>query len=106
MAKAAPKAKKPAVKAKPKEEKPASAKTGKSAKAEPKTAKPAAREGAAKTAKAPQKAPGRSTKAKAGKSKGSQLQCDECGLVVTIDEECDCAVCDVICCGSEMSFRQ
>lgn len=36
-------------------------------------------------------------------SKGDQLSCDVCGMVLTVDESCGCTdVCDVICCGEQM----
>ncbi len=103
MAKTAPKVKKPAAKAKS-TEKPEVGKVAKPAKA---AAKPAAKEGAAKAAKAPaKKAPAKGARRKATRAKGNQLQCDACGLVVTIDEECGCAMCDIICCGEEMTPRR
>ena len=34
--------------------------------------------------------------------KGEYLSCDECGLVVVVDEACGCAVAEVICCGEPM----
>jgi len=37
---------------------------------------------------------------------GDQLYCDVCGVVVTVDEACGCAACDIICCGSQMQPRQ
>jgi hypothetical protein len=35
--------------------------------------------------------------------KGDYLSCNECGLVVTIDEACGCATADIICCGEPMA---
>lgn len=34
--------------------------------------------------------------------KGEKYKCEECGVVVTIDDECGCAACDLICCGAPM----
>ncbi|OPY76127.1 MAG: hypothetical protein A4E65_03260 [Syntrophorhabdus sp. PtaU1.Bin153] len=35
--------------------------------------------------------------------KGDAYQCGICGLVVTVDEACNCVdACDIICCGEEM----
>lgn len=30
------------------------------------------------------------------------FECAECGLVVSIEEECDCNICDLLCCGVPM----
>jgi hypothetical protein len=41
-----------------------------------------------------------------GLKKGSQLVCNECGLVLMVDEACGCdEFCDVICCGEPMIMR-
>ena len=68
---------------------------------------------AAKKAPAKKKAAPAKKKASASKSKkapakkaGSQLYCEECGIVLTVDEACDCGACDIICCGEEMQIRQ
>jgi len=116
MAKEAPKAKKPAAKA---------AQTKAVASAAPKAAKAAAKpaakigkkEGvkAPKTAKAAgkvvpaaaKKAPAKSARAKAKKvSKGDRLYCEVCGLVVSIDDACGCAACDIICCDTQMQAKK
>ena len=34
--------------------------------------------------------------------KGEKYKCEKCGLVVTIDSDCSCAVCDLICCGEPL----
>jgi len=34
--------------------------------------------------------------------KGAKYKCENCGLVVVVDEECGCAACDLICCGVQM----
>lgn len=50
------------------------------------------------------------TSEKVGKKtmkKGEAYQCDVCGLVVTVDEECNCVdSCDVICCGEGMKPKK
>jgi hypothetical protein len=48
------------------------------------------------------KAPG-----KAATMRGDAYICEECGLIVTVDEMCDCVdVCDIICCGESMTFKK
>lgn len=40
-------------------------------------------------------------------TKGSSYACEVCGLVVSVDEVCDCVdVCDIICCGKPMKERK
>jgi len=34
--------------------------------------------------------------------KGAKYKCEECGLVVVVDEACECATCDLICCDEPM----
>ncbi len=34
--------------------------------------------------------------------KGDKFTCDVCGLVVAVDETCDCAVGEIICCDTPM----
>lgn len=34
--------------------------------------------------------------------KGAKYKCEECGVVMVVDEECDCVPCDLICCGAPM----
>ena len=34
--------------------------------------------------------------------KGEKYKCEECGLVVLVDEDCGCAVCDIVCCDVPM----
>ena len=31
-----------------------------------------------------------------------KLRCNVCGLVVIVDKECGCEVCDLICCGQQL----
>jgi len=35
--------------------------------------------------------------------KGDYLSCNECGLVVVVDEACGCAMAEVICCDEPMA---
>ncbi len=36
-------------------------------------------------------------------TKGQSYACEVCGLVVTVDEDCECTdSCEIICCGQEM----
>jgi hypothetical protein len=34
--------------------------------------------------------------------KGEKYKCEKCGVVVTVDENCDCVACDLVCCGVPM----
>jgi hypothetical protein len=36
------------------------------------------------------------------KRKGEKYKCEECGLVVVVDDACGCSECDLICCGAAM----
>ena len=36
------------------------------------------------------------------KKKGDKYKCDECGLVVVVEDVCGCEDCDVVCCGAPM----
>ena len=36
------------------------------------------------------------------KKKGEKYKCDECGLVVLVEDACGCEDCDVICCSVPM----
>jgi len=31
--------------------------------------------------------------------KGTRYKCDDCGIVVMVEDECGCTACDLICCG-------
>ncbi len=43
---------------------------------------------------------------KSGTSKGSKYTCDECGIVVSVEEACGCVdVCDLVCCGEPMKQK-
>ncbi len=49
----------------------------------------------------------KSAQKKTGTSKGSKYTCNECGIVVTVDEVCNCVdVCDLICCGEQMQPKK
>ena len=38
-----------------------------------------------------------------GLKKGSKLRCEDCGLVLVVNDPCCCGeACDVICCGEQM----
>jgi hypothetical protein len=34
--------------------------------------------------------------------KGEKYECEKCGVVVTVDENCNCVACDLMCCGAPM----
>lgn len=34
--------------------------------------------------------------------KGAKYKCEECGVVVVVDEPCGCEPCDLVCCGVPM----
>jgi hypothetical protein len=34
--------------------------------------------------------------------KGEKFKCEECGLIVLIEDPCGCEPCDLICCGEQM----
>jgi hypothetical protein len=36
------------------------------------------------------------------KKKGEKYKCDECGLVVLVQDACGCEQCDIVCCGAPM----
>ena len=38
----------------------------------------------------------------AKKKKGQRWKCGECGLVVVIDEPCECVSCELVCCDVQM----
>lgn len=39
----------------------------------------------------------------AKKAKGAKYKCEECGLVVVVDEPCECVpTCELVCCGAPM----
>jgi hypothetical protein len=36
------------------------------------------------------------------KKKGEKYKCEECGLVVVVDDACGCSACDLTCCSEPM----
>ncbi len=36
------------------------------------------------------------------KKKGEKYKCDECGMVIVVEDACGCEDCDVVCCGAPM----
>jgi hypothetical protein len=34
--------------------------------------------------------------------KGAKYKCEECGVVMVVEDPCGCAPCDVVCCGVPM----
>jgi len=45
--------------------------------------------------------------AKKSTVKGQALECQVCGLAVTVDEDCGCIeTCDIICCGEPMKAKK
>jgi hypothetical protein len=38
----------------------------------------------------------------AKEKKGNKYKCEECGVVVVVDEPCGCEPCDLVCCGVPM----
>ncbi len=36
------------------------------------------------------------------KKKGERYKCDQCGLILLVEDECGCEDCDVFCCGVPM----
>jgi hypothetical protein len=36
------------------------------------------------------------------KKKGEKYKCEECGLVVLVEDVCGCEDCDIVCCGAPM----
>ncbi len=34
--------------------------------------------------------------------KGDKFECDECGLVVLVEDPCGCEPCEIVCCGEPM----
>jgi hypothetical protein len=73
----------------------------------PKGSAVATKKVAAKKPVVKKKAPAGKTKSRAVTSKGDLYICEECGLIVTVDEMCDCVgVCDIICCGEPMRLTK
>jgi hypothetical protein len=36
------------------------------------------------------------------KKKGEKYKCEECGLIVLVEDPCGCAACELVCCGEPM----
>jgi hypothetical protein len=36
------------------------------------------------------------------KKKGERYKCDDCGLVVLVEDPCGCETCELVCCGKPM----
>jgi len=34
--------------------------------------------------------------------KGDKYQCEDCGLVILVEEPCDCETTEIVCCGEPM----
>jgi hypothetical protein len=34
--------------------------------------------------------------------KGDKYECEDCGLVLLVDEPCGCEPCEIVCCGTPM----
>ncbi|MGQ9583416.1 MAG: hypothetical protein ACUVV6_07895 [Thermoplasmatota archaeon] len=49
----------------------------------------------------PERKKGRRSDAGKG-GKKPRMRCEECGLVVVVEDPCSCASCDLICCGRPM----
>ena len=52
-------------------------------------------------------APPKKAAAKKNAVKGQSLECEVCGLAVTVDEDCGCVeACDILCCGEPMKAKK
>ncbi len=40
------------------------------------------------------------------KKKGEKYECPDCGMVVIVDDCCECDECDVVCCGVPMELME
>jgi Desulfoferrodoxin, N-terminal domain len=36
------------------------------------------------------------------KKKGEKYKCEDCGLIVVVEDDCGCEECDIVCCGAPM----
>jgi len=36
------------------------------------------------------------------KKKGERYQCEDCGLVILVEDPCGCESCEIVCCGEPM----
>ncbi len=39
---------------------------------------------------------------KLAKKKGERYECEECGMIVVVEDECGCDECDIVCCETPM----
>ncbi len=37
---------------------------------------------------------------------GAKYACGDCGLLVTVDQDCDCPTVDLVCCGTPMKKKR
>lgn len=35
-------------------------------------------------------------------AKGDRYECDECGMIVLVEDACGCSACDLVCCSVPM----
>jgi len=38
--------------------------------------------------------------------KGDRYECESCGVVLIVDNACECSACDVVCCGAPMKLTK
>lgn len=48
--------------------------------------------------------PGKKNRPASKAKKGDKYKCEECGLVVIVEDPCCCDVCGIVCCGEEMEL--
>jgi len=39
-------------------------------------------------------------------AKGKKYKCEKCGVIVTVDSDCSCTVCDLVCCGAPLKEKK
>jgi hypothetical protein len=54
----------------------------------------------------PKKKPAAKPAAKSASRVGAKFSCVDCGLIVTVDQDCGCAVVDLVCCGLPMKKKR
>jgi len=37
---------------------------------------------------------------------GTKYACSDCGLIVTVDQDCGCSIVDLVCCGAPMKKKK
>lgn len=37
---------------------------------------------------------------------GTKYACSDCGLIVTVDQDCGCSIVDLVCCGTPMKKKR